>query len=215
MIDVSTGQTVPHQQPVYGRMWQTPFADKIRNEIGIATMAVGNIFECDHVNSIIAAGRADLCAIARPHLANPAWTLEAAASQGYRSQWWPPPVPVRQESARAQHPARDTGGVEDLSAGPASPSGASEPVGSERCVRLSRVGIAYQRQANATCRATCCCHRCQPRNRRCYRRGFGCRRRARLPVGTRRRQFAASRGRIGRGRARPAIHNRCYGLRVC
>jgi anthraniloyl-CoA monooxygenase len=90
MIDVSTGQTVPHQKPVYGRMWQTPFADKIRNEIGIATMAVGNIFECDHVNSIIAAGRADLCAIARPHLANPAWTLEAAASQGYEAQWWPP-----------------------------------------------------------------------------------------------------------------------------
>jgi anthraniloyl-CoA monooxygenase len=89
MIDVSTGQTVPHQKPVYGRMWQTPFADKIRNEIGIATMAVGNIYECDHVNSIIAAGRADLCAIARPHLANPAWTLEAAASQGYQPQWWP------------------------------------------------------------------------------------------------------------------------------
>jgi len=70
-------------------MWQTPFADRIRNEIGIATMAVGNIYECDHVNSIIAAGRADLCAIARPHLANPAWTLEAAAAQGYRPQWWP------------------------------------------------------------------------------------------------------------------------------
>jgi anthraniloyl-CoA monooxygenase len=70
-------------------MWQTPFADKIRNEIGIATMAVGNIYECDHVNSIIAAGRADLCAIARPHLANPAWTLQAAAAQGYRPQWWP------------------------------------------------------------------------------------------------------------------------------
>jgi len=70
-------------------MWQTPFADRIRNEIGIATMAVGNIYECDHVNSIIAAGRADLCAIARPHLANPAWTLEAAATQGYESQWWP------------------------------------------------------------------------------------------------------------------------------
>jgi anthraniloyl-CoA monooxygenase len=89
MIDVSTGQTVPHQKPVYGRMWQTPFADRIRNEIGIATMAVGNIYESDHVNSIIAAGRADLCAIARPHLANPAWTLEAAASQGYQAQWWP------------------------------------------------------------------------------------------------------------------------------
>ncbi len=89
LIDVSTGQTVPDQKPVYGRMWQTPFADKIRNELGIATMAVGNIYEPDHVNSIIASGRADLCAIARPHLANPAWTLEAAARQGFRSQWWP------------------------------------------------------------------------------------------------------------------------------
>jgi anthraniloyl-CoA monooxygenase len=89
LIDVSTGQTVPDQKPVYGRMWQTPFADKIRNELGIATMAVGNIYEPDHVNSIIASGRADLCAIARPHLANPAWTLEAAARQGYRPQWWP------------------------------------------------------------------------------------------------------------------------------
>jgi anthraniloyl-CoA monooxygenase len=89
LIDVSTGQTVPWQKPVYGRMWQTPFADQVRNEIGIATMAVGNIYEPDHVNSIIASGRADLCAIARPHLANPAWTLEAAARQQYRGQWWP------------------------------------------------------------------------------------------------------------------------------
>jgi anthraniloyl-CoA monooxygenase len=89
LVDVSTGQTVPSQRPIYGRMWQTPFADRIRNEIGVATMAVGNIYECDHVNSIIAAGRADLCAIARPHLANPAWTLAAAASQGYAAQWWP------------------------------------------------------------------------------------------------------------------------------
>lgn len=89
LVDVSTGQTVPEQQPVYGRMWQTPFADLVRNEIGIATLAVGNIYEPDHVNAIIAAGRADLCAIARPHLANPAWTLEAAARQGYSAQWWP------------------------------------------------------------------------------------------------------------------------------
>ena len=72
-------------------MWQTPFADLIRNEVGIATIAVGNIFEADHVNSIIAAGRADLCAIARPHLADPAWTLHAAASQRYGAQWWPDP----------------------------------------------------------------------------------------------------------------------------
>jgi anthraniloyl-CoA monooxygenase len=70
-------------------MWQTPFADEIRNTVGIATMAVGNIYEPDHVNSIIAAGRADLCALARPHLTNPAWTLEAAARQGYEPQWWP------------------------------------------------------------------------------------------------------------------------------
>jgi anthraniloyl-CoA monooxygenase len=89
LVDVSTGQTVPEQKPVYGRMWQTPFADAIRNELGVAVMAVGNIYEPDHVNTIIAAGRADLCAIARPHLANPAWTLAAAAAQGYEAQWWP------------------------------------------------------------------------------------------------------------------------------
>ena len=89
LVDVSTGQTVPDQKPVYGRMWQTPFSDEIRNQLGIATIAVGNIYEPDHVNSIIASGRADLCAIARPHLANPAWTLEAAAKQGYEQQWWP------------------------------------------------------------------------------------------------------------------------------
>jgi anthraniloyl-CoA monooxygenase len=72
-------------------MWQTPFADRVRNEVGIATMAVGNIYEPDHVNSIIASGRADLCAIARPHLANPAWTLDAAAQLGHLGQWWPEP----------------------------------------------------------------------------------------------------------------------------
>ncbi|HQW20591.1 MAG TPA: bifunctional salicylyl-CoA 5-hydroxylase/oxidoreductase, partial [Rhodocyclaceae bacterium] len=89
LIDVSSGQTTPDAQPVYGRMYQTPFADRIRNEAGIATIAVGNIFEADHVNSIIAAGRADLCALARPHLADPAWTLHAAAQQGYREMPWP------------------------------------------------------------------------------------------------------------------------------
>jgi len=91
ILDVSTGQTVPWQQPVYGRMWQTPFADLLRNVVGIPTIAVGNIYEADHVNSIITAGRADLCAIARPHLADPAWTLRAAAAQGYHEQWWPLP----------------------------------------------------------------------------------------------------------------------------
>ncbi len=89
VIDVSTGQTVPWQRPVYGRMWQTPFSDLIRNVVGVPTIAVGNIYEPDHVNSIIAAGRADLCAVARPHLANPSWTLQAAAEQQYEAQFWP------------------------------------------------------------------------------------------------------------------------------
>jgi anthraniloyl-CoA monooxygenase len=91
VLSVSTGQTVADQRPVYGRMWQTPYADMIRNVVGIPTIAVGNIFEPDHVNTIVGAGRADLCAIARPHLADPAWTLHAAASQRYASQWWPAP----------------------------------------------------------------------------------------------------------------------------
>ena len=89
MIDVSSGQTTRAAQPVYGRMYQTPFSDQIRNEVGIATIAVGNIFEGDHVNSIIAAGRADLCAIARPHLADPAWTLHEAAKLGFDAAAWP------------------------------------------------------------------------------------------------------------------------------
>jgi anthraniloyl-CoA monooxygenase len=89
LIDVSSGQTTRLARPVYGRMYQTPFSDRIRNEVGIATMAVGNIFEADHVNSIIAAGRADLCALARPHLADPFWTLHAAAELGYTELEWP------------------------------------------------------------------------------------------------------------------------------
>ena len=90
LIDVSSGQTTRLARPVYGRMYQTPFSDRIRNEVGIATIAVGNIFEADHVNSIIAAGRADLCALARPHLADPYWTLHAAAELGYKDVEWPP-----------------------------------------------------------------------------------------------------------------------------
>jgi anthraniloyl-CoA monooxygenase len=110
LIDVSSGQTVPWQEPVYGRMWQTPFADEVRNEIGIAAMAVGNIYEPDHVNTIIAAGRADLCAIARPHLANPAWTLEAAARLGYADQWWPKPyLSGKTQLERTRQRAADAG----------------------------------------------------------------------------------------------------------
>lgn len=83
LIDVSSGQVSKAERPVYGRMWQTPFSESVRNKVGIATIAVGAISEADHVNSIIAAGRADLCAVARPHLANPAWTLTEAARIGY------------------------------------------------------------------------------------------------------------------------------------
>ena len=89
MIDCSSGQVSKKEKPVYGRMFQTPFADRVRNEALIPTIAVGAISEADHVNSIIAAGRADLCAVARPHLANPAWTLTEAAKIGYTPITWP------------------------------------------------------------------------------------------------------------------------------
>jgi anthraniloyl-CoA monooxygenase len=100
LIDVSAGQTTPAARPVYGRMFQTPFCDRIRNEGRVRTMAVGNIYEPDHVNSILAAGRADLCALARPHLVDPFWSLRAAAELG-----WPgakPPVQYRQGYAQMQ-----------------------------------------------------------------------------------------------------------------
>jgi len=91
IIDVSSGQTSTQAQPVYGRMYQTPFADRIRHEAVIPTMAVGNIFEADHANSILMAGRADLVCLARPHLANPNWTNHAAAQLGDEAQVWPLP----------------------------------------------------------------------------------------------------------------------------
>lgn len=89
LVDVSAGQTSPLCRPIYGRMFQTPFSDRIRNEVGMATMAVGNVMDHDHVNSIIAAGRADLVALARPHLSDPYFTLHAAAELGYDGQPWP------------------------------------------------------------------------------------------------------------------------------
>jgi anthraniloyl-CoA monooxygenase len=89
IIHVSAGQTSARARPVYGRMFQTPFSDRIRNESRVPTIAVGNITDADQVNAIIAAGRADLVALARPHLANPSWTLHAAAQLGYGDQWWP------------------------------------------------------------------------------------------------------------------------------
>jgi len=93
LIDVSAGSTTPDARPVYGRMFQTPYSDLIRNEAGVATMAVGNIYEPDHVNSILVAGRADLCALARPHLSDPSWSLRAAAAGG--SDAVKPPVQYR------------------------------------------------------------------------------------------------------------------------
>ena len=89
IIDCSSGQVWKGEKPVFGRMFQTPFSDRIRNEVGIPTIAVGAIFEADHVNSIIGAGRADLCAVARPHLADPAWTLHEAAKIDYPGVSWP------------------------------------------------------------------------------------------------------------------------------
>ncbi|WP_293440554.1 bifunctional salicylyl-CoA 5-hydroxylase/oxidoreductase [Planktotalea sp.] len=91
IIDVSAGQTSTEGKPVYGRMFQTPFSDRIRNEAGIKTMAVGNIYEADHVNSILMAGRADLVCIARAHLADPYWTLHTATTLGDRQEKWPLP----------------------------------------------------------------------------------------------------------------------------
>jgi anthraniloyl-CoA monooxygenase len=114
MIDCSSGQVVAQQKPTYGRMYQTPFADRIRQEAGIATIAVGAISEADHVNSIIAAGRADLCAVARPHLANPAWTLTEAARIGYTGAAWPKPYragKTQMEALFAREKARAEGGA--------------------------------------------------------------------------------------------------------
>ena len=145
LLSISTGQTVPDQRPVYGRMWQTPFADMIRNLVGIPTLAVGNIFEPDHVNTIIGAGRADLCAIARPHLADPAWTLHAAAGQQYTAQWWPQPYLAGKSQLRAQPRARGPRAGRRLMALPLSGrhavvTGAGRGIGAAIAARLAAEG---------------------------------------------------------------------------
>jgi anthraniloyl-CoA monooxygenase len=99
IVDVSAGQTSTQANPVYGRMFQTPFADRIRHEADIPTMAVGNIFEPDHVNSIIMAGRADLVCLGRPHLANANWTQQAAIELKDEQQSWPLPYLAGREQA--------------------------------------------------------------------------------------------------------------------
>ena len=112
LIDVSTGQTVPDAHPVFGRMFQTPFSDQIRNEAGLATMCVGAITTADQVNSIIAAGRADLVALARPHLVDPYFTMKAAAWYGAEGIHCPPQYLAGKEqifrnSAREREELRD------------------------------------------------------------------------------------------------------------
>ncbi len=99
LIDVSAGQTTPEARPIYGRMFQTPFSDRIRLSAGIPTMAVGNIYKADHANSILMAGRADLVAVGRPHLADPYWTLHQGAAIGDRLAEWPKPYEAGRDQA--------------------------------------------------------------------------------------------------------------------
>lgn len=109
IVDVSAGETAPEARPVYGRMFQTPFADQIRNEARVPTIAVGNIADPDQVNSILTAGRADLVALGRTHLFDPVWTLRAAASAGYEEQ--PVPAPYKVGQAMAMRSARQAEGA--------------------------------------------------------------------------------------------------------
>ncbi len=110
VVDVSAGQVSPLERPAFGRSFQTPFADRIRNEVGIPTIAVGAISSYDDVNTIICAGRADLCALARPHLYDPHWTLHAAAEQGVEVDW----VPQYRAGSRRPPSGRDDGGRKEL-----------------------------------------------------------------------------------------------------
>jgi anthraniloyl-CoA monooxygenase len=113
LLDVSTGQTVHDAAPVYGRMFQVPWSDMIRNEAGVATMCVGNITTADQANTILAAGRADLVALARPHLTNPSWTLHAAAQYGVRDVRCPPQYRWGQD-ALMRNAAKDQADLREL-----------------------------------------------------------------------------------------------------
>jgi anthraniloyl-CoA monooxygenase len=110
IVDVSSGQVTPLERPAFGRSFQTPFADRIRNEVGMPTIAVGAISSYDDVNTIICAGRADLCALARPHLYDPHWTLHAAAEQGVDVDW----VPQYRAGSRKPPTGRDEGVIKEL-----------------------------------------------------------------------------------------------------
>ncbi|KAA2236203.1 bifunctional salicylyl-CoA 5-hydroxylase/oxidoreductase [Salinarimonas soli] len=112
LVDVSTGQTVSHARPLYGRMFQTPFSDEIRNEAHVATMCVGNITTPDQVNTILAAGRADLVALGRPHLVDPFFTMRAAAWYGVRTHC--PPQYLAGQDQILRNSVRDRADLEDL-----------------------------------------------------------------------------------------------------
>jgi len=132
LIDVSTGQVVPQQRPIYGRMYQTPFADKIRNELGLATMAVGNITSADQVNTIVISGRADLVALARAHLADPYFTLHAAAWYRHTGQYWPKPYwPGRDQAYRLAVADRAEWTAGRIATRPASHEAKDEPASSD------------------------------------------------------------------------------------
>ena len=110
IINVSAGQTTTDADPIYGRMFQVPFAEQIRLEAGVPTIAAGNITSADQINTILAAGRADLCALARPHLADPHFTLRAAAHYGYTPQLWPNPyLAAKTQSERMAEQERSRG----------------------------------------------------------------------------------------------------------
>jgi anthraniloyl-CoA monooxygenase len=113
LVDVSTGQTVRDARPIYGRMFQTPFSDQVRNEAHVATMCVGNITSADQINTILAAGRADLVALGRPHLVDPAFTIRAAAWYGAGDAYCPPQyLPGKEQIFR--NSVRDRQDFEDL-----------------------------------------------------------------------------------------------------
>ncbi|MGM4926848.1 bifunctional salicylyl-CoA 5-hydroxylase/oxidoreductase [Tardiphaga sp. 804_B3_N1_9] len=113
LADISTGQTVKESRPIYGRMFQTPFSDQVRNEARVATMCVGNITSADQVNTILAAGRADLVALGRPHLTDPSFTIKAAAWYGAKDAYCPPQyMPGKDQIFR--NSVRDKQDFEDL-----------------------------------------------------------------------------------------------------
>ena len=176
---MSAGQTSINAHPVYGRMFQTPFSDRIRNETGMATMAVGNIFEPDHVNSILMAGRADLVCLARPHLADPYWTLHAAAKLGDRGETWPQPYYRRPRSTlsafRRRRAGANGGMTMSLTGKHALVTGGGSGIGAAVAVALADAGAASPFAGGAKSRSMRPPNEPQDhscRSRRCHRSGI-------------------------------------------